>query len=275
MKRNIPFIVTLLAVTWRFDTMLRLRATFKTTPFKGGGDEVRTEVAFINLSKWLSKGLHLGAEVVVEMGVNNNVYIVDIIQDGKGELITIPQDCPYCGELLVKYDQRASPTCTNVRCEHVRFEDIKYFAQKIGIPYLLIRDYTLKDILREHPDWDVDFFYRVPDGYWEEIRRRVTPTTKRLPEYIKRTIKVGLYDLLVALRCPFANPKTRELIEAELTDVFDLYLECFKPPRFMVVYYRTRTRRWFNNPVIQARLVKLYQVGFKLAYSPYVHRTSL
>lgn len=261
-------------VKWIHTQYHRVKPILLVDPYLGFNKQQRSEISIRNIGEWIEKGLRIGDKISVEIDSTSLGTILRVFKGRpKGLPILYPSICPHCEGELIRGIHGGAPTCPNPDCIENKFHDLKTFAKTVGIPYQRITERSIRQILKDYPNCDVDIFYRLSHSYWLSLRKTVTIETLRMQSVVRDTLySCDLYHLLKALNCPYAIPKHQELIEDLFDTVEDFYIACFQAPSkqpWLVPYYRKRMRIWFNDKVIQRKIDKLYQVGFVVAKSPF------
>ncbi|MCL6523540.1 MAG: NAD-dependent DNA ligase LigA [Thermoflavifilum sp.] len=189
----------------------------KIDPVPIGGVTV-SSISLFNEDVIREKDLRIGDTVLVERAGDVIPYIVKPITElrtGKEKPIQFPQNCPVCGDPLVKSSGEVAWRCVNINCEAQVLERMIHFVSKdaMDIKHLgeaNVRRFYELGLLRTIPD-----IYRLDYNKIKKLEGFGEKSVHNLQQAIEASKKQPLHRLIFALGIRYVGETTaRTLADA-------------------------------------------------------------
>jgi DNA ligase (NAD+) len=215
---------TLLNVEFQVGRTGSITPVAKIEPVHIGGVTV-TSVSLFNEGIIEEKDLRLGDTVIVERAGDVIPYIVKSLAEvrtGNEQKIVFPQNCPDCGDPLVKEESEAVWRCVNINCPAQVVERIIHFVSKDAMDIKTfgeanVRKFYSMNIISTIPSiYNIDF---EKIGALEGFKQK---SVDNLRNAIENSKTQSLNRLIFGLGIRYVGETTAKTLSKSVDSIFDL-----------------------------------------------------
>jgi DNA ligase (NAD+) len=195
----------------------------KIEPVPIGGVTVGS-VSLFNEDVVRQKDLRIGDSVLVERAGDVIPYIVKPLtelRNGKEKKIVFPENCPVCGDKLVKVPDEAVLRCVNINCPAQVVERIIHYVSKDAMD---IRSFGAANVQKFYDLGflkDVPGVYQLPFGKIAELEGFGEKSITNLQSAIEESKKQPLHRVIFALGIRYVGETTAKTLAKAVSYLMD------------------------------------------------------
>ncbi|MEP7253388.1 MAG: NAD-dependent DNA ligase LigA, partial [Ginsengibacter sp.] len=196
----------------------------KIEPVHIGGVTV-TSISLFNADVIEEKDLRIGDTVLVERAGDVIPYIVkplSEIRTGKEKKIIFPEDCPVCGDPLVKPEGEAIWRCVNINCEAQVVERIIHYVSKDAMDIRSLGEANVRKFYGLGLLKDIPGIYKLNYDEISNLEGFGEKSINNLQSAIETSKKQSLNRLIFGLGIRYVGETTAKVLSKSVENVFDL-----------------------------------------------------
>jgi len=168
------------------------------------------------------KDIRVRDKVYIEKGGDIIPHIVGVdkdVRDGSEKEFDFPEECPVCGEKLVRPEGEVYYRCINIGCPSQVKKSILHYGSRDGIDIeglgeVLVDQLVEKDLISNY----ADLYYLKKDNI-QELERMGEKSAENLLKGIENSKKRVFDRLIFSLGIPFVGTYNAKLIATEFTSI--------------------------------------------------------
>jgi DNA ligase (NAD+) len=200
----------------------KLTPTAMLTPVFIGG--VTVSRATLHNADFIERmGLLIGDWVKVERGGDVIPKVAEVVEDAEHPRGThkfkFPENCPECGNAVVREEGEADWRCVNVDCPAKLRESLLHFGSRGVMSIEGLGDAVVQQLLDRKLVRSVADLYSLTEEQLVELERFAEKSARTLLAEIERSKRAGLARALMGLGIRFVGERTAELLAQEFGSI--------------------------------------------------------
>lgn len=215
---------TLLNVDFQVGRTGSITPVAKIEPVHIGGVTV-TSVSLFNEGIIEEKDLRLGDTVIVERAGDVIPYIVKSLSEirtGNEQKIEFPQNCPACGDRLVKEESEAVWRCVNINCPAQVVERMIHFVSKDAMDIKTFGEANVRKFYSLNLISTIPSIYNIDFEKISSLEGFKQKSVDNLRNAIEHSKKQSLNRLIFGLGIRYVGETTAKTLAKSVDSVFDL-----------------------------------------------------
>lgn len=222
-----------------------------------------------NYDEIARQDIRIGDTVFVEKGgeIIPKVTGVDL-KKRKDDVVPYipPQNCPECGEPLIKTEGEVALRCDNLSCPAQRQRSIEHFVSRAAMNIEEIGPALVEQLLKENLIRDWTDLYRLDHGQISVLERMGDKSASNVRKAIEKSKEATLDRLIHALGIRHVGAGAARTLAGRIENLLDLEKlsveELDKIPEIGPVMAES-IHAWFTNPENMERLHRLAEAGVR------------
>lgn len=196
----------------------------KIEPVHIGGVTV-TSISLFNADVIEEKDLRIGDTVLVERAGDVIPYIVKPLKEirtGKEKKIIFPENCPVCGDPLVKPEGEAIWRCVNINCEAQVVERIIHYVSKDAMDIRSLGEANVRKFYGLGLLKNIPGIYRLNYNEIAKLEGFGEKSISNLRSAIESSKKQSLNRLIFGLGIRYVGETTAKVLNKSVENIFEL-----------------------------------------------------